>query len=302
MAPIAIPLRYVAAAAAVFQTASMLSTYAACVITSRCPPLPHVPTISNTWDTPPGSYLSRFSLSVVALVFTAMQFALWLPTGPLPHFRLHRVIGCFATFCLSWVGAICDETWPACRGNRPLHIGSALSFFIVYNINMLAFSFAHTGRARAAMAIPALTSTASKLRWLAFVPPVVPVDQTLLALVEWADTFLVMGWTVGVLWLQRADLTCYLFTQQPSAPLLVCSVRHITAAVLALFSGTLLVCTCLYFRAGGTSWPYISDLFVYPPADWISRWAIELAGSLAILGHFLLYLMDAASAPSSSAI
>ena len=79
-------------------------SYATCVAQNECPHLPHLPTISNTWDNPPGNYLSRFVVSVVSTSFAILQFVLWgpergagacrrepaggtLPAGPCGHDR-----------------------------------------------------------------------------------------------------------------------------------------------------------------------------------------------------------------------
>ena len=58
---------------------------------------------------------------------------------------------------------------------------------------MGVFSFAHTGRERLELGLPALLSVLSKLRWLpsAFPATFAPVDETLLAIVEWSDVFLI---------------------------------------------------------------------------------------------------------------
>lgn len=41
-------------------------------------------------------------------------------------------------FCLSWVGAICDSSRPSCRGNNTLHTAFARTYFIVFDLYMLA--------------------------------------------------------------------------------------------------------------------------------------------------------------------
>ena len=109
----------------------MFLTYLTCIQSGRCPKLPHLPTISNTWDSPPGNYISRFVVSVVSLLFASIQFPLWLPSGPVKSYRTHRAVGVTATFCLSWVGAICDASWPQCRGNNGIHSAFAITFFIL---------------------------------------------------------------------------------------------------------------------------------------------------------------------------
>ena len=157
------PLRVVVLIASSCMLFTMFYSYAACVHASQCPPLPHLPTISNTWTHPPGNFLSRFVVSVVSLAFFALQFSLWLPSNPVKNSTWHRFVGCLAVLCLSGVGAICDDTNPQCRGWPIAHDIIAVTFFVLYNYNMIIFSFHHSGRARVALALPALLSIASKV-------------------------------------------------------------------------------------------------------------------------------------------
>ena len=90
-----------------------------------------------------------------------------------------------------------------------------------------------------------------------------------------------------------------------AAPLWSASVSSIVSFVLLLFVGTL--ASCLYFifaegRVAPHSWPMISDMWVYPPGDWISRWAVNLGGNLSICATVCLYVMDGSSAPSAKVL
>ena len=90
---------------------TVLFTYTTCVLQSQCPPLPQLPTISDTWTHPPGNFVSREAVSVLALFLMLLQCVLWLPEQPaFPHLaRWCMRVGLFSAFCLSWVGAICDD-------------------------------------------------------------------------------------------------------------------------------------------------------------------------------------------------
>lgn len=290
--------KYVTFGVVSMQIVCMFFTYFACVYGSgRCPKLPQLPTISNTWDSPPGNYVSRFVVSIVATIMTALNFLLFLPSGPVKNYKTFRTIGCVSTACLSAVGAICDASWDQCRGNDSIHTAFAITFFIGYNLNMGVFSFAHTGRERLELGLPALLSVLSKLRWLpsAFPATFAPVDETLLAIVEWSDVFLICIWTGSTVWTKRADYSCYIHSQLPANPVCKLTARHLMYGVVGIYMGTILTTTAIYFAQGrGTkgSWPYISDTWVYPPGDWISRWAVELGGTCTITMHAILFMMD----------
>ena len=114
---------------------------------------------------------------------------------------------------------------------------------------MIVFSFGHTGRARVAMALPTLLSLASKVRWLYAVPSIAltyaPADLTPLAIVEWTDVFIIIGWTVGAVWTQRSTYSMYIYSQLPASSVLTATASSITLTVDSLFFGTL--ASCLYF-------------------------------------------------------
>ena len=118
-----------------FQVALMLTTWHTCVKNSNCPALPQLPSISNTWDDPPGNYLSRFIVGNVGLMMGLLQFVLWLPEKKAWKINLAlAVIGCI---CLSLVGAICDSASDKqCRGDNKIHSTFAVVFFVLYNYNM----------------------------------------------------------------------------------------------------------------------------------------------------------------------
>ena len=49
-------------------------------------------------------------------------------------------LGVIATFCLSVVGAVCDDDNPQCRGNNAVHTYCAMTFFALYNANMVVLT------------------------------------------------------------------------------------------------------------------------------------------------------------------
>ena len=122
------------------QGVTILTTHALCVHSGKCPALPQLPTISNTWDDPPGNYLSRFVIGNAALAMAIMQGVMYFndaaqeigSTGCRKFVLISGLVGCF---CLSWVGAICDnDTDVNCRGNNTIHSIFAIIFFVLYDM------------------------------------------------------------------------------------------------------------------------------------------------------------------------
>lgn len=86
-------------------------------------------TISNTWEDPPASYLSRFVVLNCSVMLAVIQL--------FEHqSKLRLSLGLLGSFCLSWVGAICDS--PVCKGNNTIHTFFATSFFICFDLKLFA--------------------------------------------------------------------------------------------------------------------------------------------------------------------
>ena len=62
---------------------TILFTYTTCVLQSQCPPLPQLPTVSDTWTHPPGNFVSR----EVALSL-GLSLSLSLSPSPRPSLSL----------------------------------------------------------------------------------------------------------------------------------------------------------------------------------------------------------------------
>ena len=72
--------------------------------------------------------------------------------------------------------------------------------------------------------------------------------------------------------------------------------------VMVLFLACLFIPLYLIFKQGRVqpgSWPMISDMWVYPPSDWISRWGVVQGVTLAIWSHITLYQMDGDTSKSA---
>ena len=281
---------YVALASAAM-TGTMLTTYHLCVHANQCPALPKLPTISNTWDNAPGNYLSRFVISHVALAMVLAQWVIWTPLAKVKKCeKLCLGLGVFAVFCLSVVGAICDDnTNPQCMGNNMIHSISAVTFFVLYNINMCLLSCKKKKKStshchRNILIVLTLISFVTKARFLLpYLNTSYAIgDQTPLALFEWTDTFTIIGWTVFYICKNRTNFSLRLriedtndndednenemaTTETTETTAMRFSLYNITWTVLAMT--TLTLCVCFYFldKAGSIpkgSWPYISDMFV----------------------------------------
>lgn len=288
---------------------TMVFTYTACVKQQECPPIPHLPTISNTWDNPPGNFLSRFVVSNVAFCLAACQIILWVPVSKTKKCeKLCLALGLLGILGFSIVGAVCDDDKdPECRGNNTLHSVCAVFFFVTYNMNMALLSCkscsSHSICHSAVLHAFTLLSLVSKAR---YVPSQVglnaeaPMDQTLLALFEWTDVFAIMGWTVYFLFKSRPDSRASLGPSPSNPPSSDTTYGELSAfsmaiTVLVLFFGTLASCLAAAYLEGRVpkgTWPYISDLFVYPPGNWISRWAVVLGCTLSIYLMVFLHSMD----------
>ena len=278
---------------------------------------------------PAGNFVSRFVVGNVSLSFGLLQFVIWLPES-MVHSKALMVAGMFATFCLSVVGAVCDSAGDKeCRGNDSIHSTAAVTFFVLYNMNMIILT---VRRRSPTLLCTLLLSLLCKLRFVTHAAPsMVPQDQTILAIIEWcvrhalvmcllkyrmpdkvvwlphrSDVFLIIIWTVCFAWTQRgAAYTVALHTKScgEESLLFFASSTAIMAVGAVLYVGTLLI--SLYFiyhqhRVPAGSLPFISDMWVYPPGNWISRWAVVQGCTLIAFVHLCLYRLDGDCSPLST--
>ena len=169
----------------------------------------------------------------------------------------------------------------------------------------------------------AFLSVLSKLR---FIHPVMGVlssspvwgDQTPLAIVEWTDVGLILIWTVSFLITNSPKVRvgiCKIDSENQSkttmkAALLVndqaqrktrsdnilnvafFSMRFLATIAVTWFFVCLFVCLAFMLHQGripSGHVPYISDMWVYPPGDWISRNMVMGGSVCAILVHICFY-------------
>lgn len=309
---IQINIKPLSAAIAGLMVATMFFSYAECVSESNCPRLPKVPTISNTWEDPPGNFLSRVVVSTVALGMALLQPVFFKPLRSKlwKQGRVNIVLGVIACLGLSIVGAVCDSASdPECLGQNTLHTTSAVIFFILYNGNMVVLT-KETGHPLAAAAL-AVVLTCTKARWLQPVlAPGLLGDETPLAIFEWTDVLLICGWTVWFACAHRPNAAMVLSAglphgrraPPPDAAFFV-SLRTLGLAATVLHT-TNLVITLIAALADGNvpsgtngTFPSIDSLWVSPPGNWLSRWSVPLAGSFAMFSHVLMCLCQLQSQP-----
>eukprot|EP01062_Namystynia_karyoxenos_P067436 TRINITY_DN61397_c0_g1_i1.p1 TRINITY_DN61397_c0_g1~~TRINITY_DN61397_c0_g1_i1.p1 ORF type:complete len:496 (+),score=182.04 TRINITY_DN61397_c0_g1_i1:104-1489(+) len=292
---------YIGAAASAVMLATIATTYTLCVHQGNCPVF--LPTISRTWDFAPGSYISRFVVGNVAMLMGLAQFAFyWIDNKGFSKTTdlALLVTGVTSCFLLSVVGAVCSSTAPSCRGSHEVHGVSAVSFFLGYNACMIAISVAKP--ASALETLLAVASCLAKARFLDIDLAGMlgaPESFPLLAVVEWTDVAIICAWTVLYLFRKGPTLRVALVDTAGSgeapAPLTHWSMRAGAIAVWVLYVGTVTSTALIFYLQGrwpAKGLPYISDTWVYPPGDWISRWAIVACASIAAVVHVCAYFVE----------
>jgi uncharacterized membrane protein SirB2 len=303
---------------------TMFYTYWACENEKLCPPLPKLPTISNTWDNPPGNFLSRYVVSHVALAMGFAQYAIWAPLAATKKcWKVLRGLAVLSVALFSVVGAVCDDdTDPQCMGFNTLHVACAVTFLVLYNLNMAEVSCKKKkSKKRCCPRGPTVDTcllvitSLSLLAKARFVPQIAELfgDETPIAVVEWTDVILIVVWTVSMMWFFRRGYAVQLRHDDPPASsmsaddtiLVKVSARTLTAVVLIMFFGTLAICTGFAFKQGRVpkgSWPFISDTFVHKPGNWISRWSLVLGGTFSQMLQVTLYFLDGKTSLGDKAI
>jgi len=295
---------------------TILTTYALFVEEGKKPIF--LPTISNTWEAPPGNYISRFFAGYACdMLYMAAIFIYWarvtvLAQSPEPGFIVSEgvllVISLVAIFCLSWVPPVCDTKNPDCRGGPEIHVFCAVTFFVLFDMFGIITS-AQTPHSRGIFArrVDVLLVGISIISKVRFIPGIEKVlDETPLAVFEWSNVGAICGWVVH-----------YVFTFAPSVNLSFVkwqgdninntphddddngdigphiSARYLRSISLGACVMTLLstlIATAVFGELPSGHLPFISDLWVYVPGDWISRWGTIQGCTCAIVSQIFLYL------------
>jgi hypothetical protein len=193
-----------------------------------------LPTISNTWTSPPASYISRYCVGTGCLFFYVGNVVIYRANQDIGPFaqkscvnKLCLFVSALAIFCLSWVGSICDSSKDTCRGINSVHLAFAIPFFILYNMYMCILTCrlgkkAHHSvkvmkKMKASIILLLALSLISKLRFVpasnadGFISPFLLDDDSntsmtmltqltgdndLVALFEWTDVASIVLWTL----------------------------------------------------------------------------------------------------------
>eukprot|EP01065_Artemidia_motanka_P047418 TRINITY_DN742_c0_g1_i4.p1 TRINITY_DN742_c0_g1~~TRINITY_DN742_c0_g1_i4.p1 ORF type:complete len:488 (+),score=197.68 TRINITY_DN742_c0_g1_i4:102-1466(+) len=276
-------------------------TYTLCVHQDHCPKF--LPTISDTWVYPPENYVSRWVVGNVCILMGLCQYALfWIDAAKVSACwnKALLVIGFSSCVLLSFVGAVCDSKVPSCRGNNSVHSTAAVSFFVGYNFCMVVIS-CWKGAAPTETVLAAV-SLLSKVRFSgAALQRLGAVDSSfpLLAVVEWTDVAAIVGWTVLTLARKGAGMRMAVLnrsTGDDTSALSFWSMRFCMSIVTIWYLGTLASTALIYHLQG--RWPeggmpFISDTWVYPPGNWISRWAVVGCATVGIFVHVCAYFLEA---------
>ena len=154
---------------------ALATTYILYVYVEKLGPA-FLPMLSDTFVPAPGNYISRVVLSGAALIIGCIGAAPYytkrqsiLPIGRKALLSMSTV----ASVCLGVVGAVCeDDNTPSCMGNDKVHSSSAIVFFVLYDVYMIALSFKKpiltdaTFTQRYIIFFSLFLSLMSKLRWI----------------------------------------------------------------------------------------------------------------------------------------
>lgn len=300
-----------------------------------------LPTISATWEAAPGSYISRFfaEYSCDFLYFTAFFMYAARKTARQANeweFRFSDealfYMTVFAIFMLSWVPPICDSDKPSCRGNGTIHSICAVTFFVLYDIYMVieTCQTAHllTVFESWSKLILVVVSVISKIRWL---PQMAPASNGFptTAVVEWIDVACIAVFTASYVRRHCGSIRVSIIQSnqdgenrrsaagEPSSTLQI-SARKFRGCGVGLAVAVLAV-SLVAGLANGTlpkgRVPFISDMWVYQPGDWVSRWGMIGVSFCGIWSQIMLYFastgdesdpaalrMQSINAPSRAAV
>lgn len=281
-------------------------SYTSCVNQGHCQKF--LPSISATWVYPPENYVSRWVVGILSMIMGLVQYAIFRfdQTGLTPKWnKAILVMGITACVGLSWVGSICTSTGATCRGNTILHGTMAAVFFIFYNLNMIILTVKKPDPVTF-QAVMVAGSVLTKLRFSTTVSDAIDAqlggawNEWVSNLIEWADVLLVALWTASYIAPRGKDYRFGIVNRNTDstntpAPLDFFSMAFTQTLSVTWFLSALII-PAIFYKAQGR-WPkggipYISDTWVYPPGNWISRWADVSGTALAAATHVCAYYVE----------
>jgi hypothetical protein len=296
------------------------TTYLTCVGEHECQVF--LPMISDTWVYPPGTYLSRLTLSMVAaglgVVYSAFYYARVGAGSPARLQAALLSVTHFSCVTMGVVGAVCEDSKvPSCDVGpfAGIHnIAAILTFGIGTIYAVQAVCSLPRKAPRVGLSLLAVASLVSKARWLPGNLALTIDRNPAVPLLEWSDA------AALILFFPMYAAACcpdfsfgYLrshgplpFCQGPlpslsgpaastPSPLASWSEKGLVRIVQRMVAVTVST-TFLLSWADGTihprsAWPTLCDMWVSPPSNIISRYMVCLGGLLAAasqLSHLLL--------------
>ncbi len=271
-------------------------------------------------DYAPANFISRISIGVGCVGMYTVQYLIGF-SGPQVGLaqeaasgtRSVLLCGLTAVFCLSVVGAVCSgEALPECRGSTLVHYTAAILFFVLYDV-LIAVLMAREQRcgrlapsARRWLCALGVGSVLSKARVLWPLVSARRADGTLasprdfpgLAVFEWSDVGTIISFTQSYVAATCGELSVALVRLRAagdSGPRVLWRMdgHKVLAIALRYAFGTLLACLVISIVLGTLDkpgLPTISDTFVWPPGNWISRWAGVIGTTYLSLFHVMFWL------------
>jgi len=259
-----------------------------------------LPTLSETWDFEPGNFISRW---VVGTGCVGLHMIVWIihcagtADGKYLRFKqVLRMMAQLAVFFLSVVGAVCSsEVSPECQGNSAVHYFAAISFFVLYDVYMGCLLFLNNKMTIPMVVVLVLYVCARSSAVFDTVS-----GFPYLAVFEWVDVATIITFTATFVATLPLDLRLCLVDTKSDILLLdksktVWNMDSILVNEIALryAFGTLASClvTSLVVQTiPDDQIPFISDTFVFPPGNYISRWGGILGCTYLQLSLYPLYL------------
>jgi len=155
-----------------------------------------------------------------------------------------------------------------------------------------------------ALGVLATICTVSKVRWIPNFSQALGYgwgDETPLAIFEWSDVFAIMIWTSLYIYQGNDSYYWTVWTKDGKNDPKDAEVRNFfpaqfTANISVIWVYTTLALSLGFYIIQGRlkqgDWPMISDTWVYPPGNWLSRWAVVGGTTMAQFSQLCLFFME----------
>ena len=240
---------------------------------------PFLPTISNTWDTAPGTYFSRWLVGLATGCLALLQVFIYPEAAAgrgSTKQKLCLRVSLAAILCLSVVGSICDSPNRQCKGNLYVHSFFAITWFVLYDLVMLvSYERDLVLAVLATICTTTRTTYHTRLWWV--------------ACLEWTNILLVLVWSA-----RRVDrdlrwgfgrLQHAVWSVTSDDLLKLCGVIYVStllvSCVMGLHAG--------YIPRKHRRFWFISDMWTNIPGNWLSRWAVMQGCHAGWVAHVAMF-------------